>query len=76
MRQALWRVHAGAILAYALVAVAFTWPLAANLSTRLTGGPGSDAGVYVWNQWVFRHEVAENGQLPYFTDTCIGFPAA
>ncbi len=72
MRHTVWRVHAGVILAYALVAVAFTWPLAANLSTRLTGGPGSDAGVYVWNQWVFRHEVTQNGHLPYFTDTLFG----
>jgi hypothetical protein len=72
MRQATWRVHAGAVLAYALVAIAFTWPLAAHLSTRLTGGTGSDTGVYVWNQWVFRHEITQNGNLPYFTDTLFG----
>lgn len=66
------RVHAGAILAYALVAVAFTWPLAANLSTRLTGGTGGDTGVYVWNQWVFEHELQQNGTPSYFTDTLFG----
>lgn len=72
MRQQVWRVHTSAILAYALVAVAFTWPLAANLSTRLTGGTGGDTGVYVWNQWVFSHELQQNDGLPYFTDTLFG----
>jgi hypothetical protein len=60
------------VLAYAAVAIAFTWPLAANLGTRLTGGTGGDTGVYVWNQWVFRHEFRDNGNLPYFTDTLFG----
>ena len=65
------RLHAGIVLAYALVAVAFTWPLALNLGTQLTGGTGGDTGVYVWNQWVFRHELASGG-FPYFTDTIFG----
>jgi hypothetical protein len=72
MRNASWRIHAGALLAYAVVAIVFTWPLAANLSTRLTGGTGGDTGVYVWNQWVFRHEFRENGNFPYFTETLFG----
>jgi hypothetical protein len=72
MRHPGWRVHAGAVLAYAVVAIAFTWPLAANLSTRLTGGTGGDTGVYVWNQWVFRHEARYNANLPYFTETLFG----
>jgi len=38
------------------------------MSTHLTGVPGGDTGVYVWNQWVFRHEVLQEGHLPYFTD--------
>src|SRR5688500_3220653 len=65
------RLHAGIVLAYALVAIAFTWPLALSLSTQLTGGPGGDTGVYVWNQWVFRHELVTGG-FPYFTDTLFG----
>ena len=72
MRNRSWRLHAGVVLAYAAVAIAFTWPLAANLGTRLTGGTGGDTGVYVWNQWVFRHEFRDNGNLPYFTDTLFG----
>jgi hypothetical protein len=72
MRNRSWRLHAGVVLAYATIAIAFTWPLAANLGTRLTGGTGGDTGVYVWNQWVFRHEFRENGSFPYFTDTLFG----
>ena len=72
MRRRNWRVHFAAVLAYAIVAVAFTWPLAAHLSTRLTGGTGGDTGVYVWNQWVFRHELIESRGSPYFTETLFG----
>ena len=61
--------HAGALLLYVVVAVAFSWPLPAQLSSHLTGPIDSDAGVYVWNQWVFRHELVENRSLPYFTGT-------
>jgi hypothetical protein len=48
--------------------VVFTWPLVPNISTHLTGSPAGDTGVYVWNQWVFRHELLDNHQSPYFTD--------
>jgi hypothetical protein len=65
------RLHVGVVLAYALVAIAFTWPLAAHLGTQLTGGTGGDTGVYVWNQWVFRHELSSGG-FPYITDTLFG----
>lgn len=44
------------VLGYVLAASATTWPLALHLGTHLTGDPGGDTGVYVWNQWVFRHE--------------------
>src|SRR6185503_13696506 len=60
--------HAAALAAYVVVAIAFSWPLPLNMSTHLTGVPGGDTGVYVWNQWVFRHEVLQEGHLPYFTD--------
>ncbi len=61
--------HARAILLYVLVALAFAWPLPAHLSTHLTGPIDSDTAVYVWNQWVFHHELVENRSLPYFTGT-------
>jgi hypothetical protein len=61
--------HAAALAAYVVVAIAFSWPLPLHLGTHLTGNPGGDTGVYVWNQWVFRHELMEHGRLPYFTDS-------
>jgi hypothetical protein len=62
-----WFPHARAILLYALVGAAFAWPLPVHLSTHLTGPVDGDTGVYVWNQWVFQHELVENRSLPYFT---------
>jgi hypothetical protein len=44
-------------LGYACVALAFSWPLPLHLETALTGDRGGDTGVYVWNQWVFHHEM-------------------
>ena len=72
VRSASFRLHGCALLAYALVAIAFTWPLVAHIGTHLTGPVGGDTGVYVWNQWVFRHELIEKGGNPYFTDTLFG----
>jgi hypothetical protein len=68
-----WRRGAGlhlAVLAgYVATALVFSWPLALHLSTHLTGPPDGDTGVYVWNQWVFQHEVLVHGRLPFFTDS-------
>ena len=52
---------------YVLLAMVFLWPLPARIGTALTGPPGGDTGVYVWNQWVFRHELIEQHSLPLFT---------
>jgi hypothetical protein len=62
------RPHVGALLAYAILALAFTWPLPLHLATHLTGSPEGDTGVYVWNQWVFQHEILAHHANPYFTD--------
>ena len=59
-------MRAAAVAGYVLLALAFTWPLLLHLSTHLTGPIGGDTGVYVWNQWVFRHELL-NEHLPLFT---------
>jgi hypothetical protein len=61
-----------ALAAYAAVAIAYSWPLATHLTTHVTGPITSDTGVYVWNQWVFRHELLEHHRLPYFTDHIFG----
>jgi hypothetical protein len=61
--------HLGALSGYAAAAVGLSWPLPLHLGTHLTGSPAGDTGVYVWNQWVFRHELLVNHSLPYFTDS-------
>ncbi|OFW47883.1 MAG: hypothetical protein A3J29_03450 [Acidobacteria bacterium RIFCSPLOWO2_12_FULL_67_14b] len=55
------------VLGYVLVASAFTWPLPLQLGTHLTGDPGGDTSVYVWNQWVFQSE-AFQGRNPFGTE--------
>ena len=55
------------VAGYVAAALLFTWPLALNLATHLTGDPGGDTGVYVWNQWVFHQEVID-GRNPLATD--------
>jgi hypothetical protein len=69
LRRAARGSHLWVLAGYVAVATAFSWPLPLHLGTHLTGNPGGDTGVYVWNQWVFRHELLEKGRLPYFTDS-------
>jgi hypothetical protein len=57
----------GAFLSYAIVAIVFHWPLTARLGSALTGDIGGDTGVYVWNLWVFRHEIVTHRRFPLFT---------
>jgi hypothetical protein len=64
-----WRQGTYALAAFVLVAVLQSWPLPVRLFTHLTGQPGSDAGVYVWNTWVFRHELVDGHRSPFFTDS-------
>jgi hypothetical protein len=47
------------VLGYVCLALAFSWPLPRHLDSALTGNVGGDTGVYVWNQWVFQHELGE-----------------
>jgi hypothetical protein len=39
-----------------------------HLGTALPGPVGGDTGVYVWNLWLFRHEILVHHRLPYFTN--------
>ncbi len=59
--------HVCAFASYAALATLLSWPLPQHLSTHLTASPASDAGVYVWNLWVFRHELVERGRMPLYT---------
>ena len=54
------------VASFVLVALAFAWPLPLHLATHLTGDPGGDTGVYVWNQWVF-HEELSSARYPLST---------
>ena len=36
---------------------------------RAAGRSRGDTGVYVWNLWVFQHELLDHRTLPYLTDT-------
>ena len=54
------------VIGYVVATIVFTWPLPMHLSTHLTGDPGGDTGVYVWNQWVFHQELVE-GHNPLST---------
>ncbi len=67
MSRRAWLPHLAAVLGYALVAVVFSWPLLPNIATHLTGDPGGDTGVYVWNQWVFQHAAFVEHRNPLTT---------
>jgi hypothetical protein len=56
-----------ALAAYVFLAVLQSWPLPTALATHLTGPPAGDTGVYVWNTWVFRHEIVRRRELPLST---------
>jgi hypothetical protein len=62
------RRHLSAIAAFVLLALGVTWPLPLHLTTHLPGAPTGDTGVYVWNVWIFRHELLRHAQFPLFTD--------
>lgn len=59
--------HLLALAGYVAATVAFMWPLPARLSTSLTGPPTGDTGVYVWNVWLFQHELLDHGGFPFLT---------
>ena len=61
------RREAAALLGYVCLALAFAWPLPLRMADAMIGLPAGDAGVYVWNLWVFRHELVEHHHLPFLT---------
>ena len=62
------RLHTAALLGYVCLGVAFSWPLPLHVTTTLLGPISSDLGVYVWNLWVFAHEITAHGSFPYLTN--------
>ena len=63
-----WPPRIAVVVGYLCVAVLFAWPLPLHLGSALTGNPGGDTGVYVWNQWVFQHEALVQHTNPFRTD--------
>jgi hypothetical protein len=61
------RLHIAVVSGYGLAAVLFTWPLTLHLSSTFPGDPAADTGVYVWNLWVFRHQILAHHTLPFLT---------
>src|SRR6267142_6924011 len=60
-------VHVWAVAFYTVVALGFNWPLPLYLAEKLPGAITGDTGVYVWNLWLFRHEIVAHGRVPLFT---------
>jgi hypothetical protein len=55
-------------VAYVCAALVFHWPLPLRLGSAFTGPVNGDTGVYVWNLWVFHHEIVANRHSPLFTN--------
>src|SRR5262245_54668332 len=62
------RINAAVAVVYLAVSLAFAWPLPAHPANTLLGDPGGDTGAYVWNLWVFRHELVDHGHSPFYSN--------
>lgn len=54
---------------FLVLTTALSWPLPRHLATHLTGPPSGDTGVYVWNLWVFHHQLVVQHTTPLQTGT-------
>ena len=63
------RREALAVAGFVAVALAFSWPLPIHLADALLGT--GDTPIYVWNLWVFRHEIVDNHRLPFLTSSIL-----
>lgn len=61
------RTHVAVLLGYVCVCVLFYWPLPTHLGDAFLGSISGDTGVYVWNLWVFRHEIVAHANYPFLT---------
>ena len=53
---------------YVLLALAFTWPMPANLWNSFILAAGSDAWLHLWDLWWVRFALLSLHSNPYFTD--------
>lgn len=58
----------GSGLLFLALSALLLWPLPLHLWTHLPGDPSGDLGVYVWNLWIFRHELVDHAHAPVSTD--------
>ena len=58
--------HLLPLLAYTILAIIFTWPVAANFTTQIPGG--GDAPWFLWQFWWFKYALLDLQQLPYTTN--------
>ena len=70
-----FRLHLAVLLGYVAVAVLFTWPLTLHMNGTFPGDPAGDTGVYVWNLWVFRHQILVHHTLPFLTREILSLDA-
>lgn len=67
MSRIRWQIHLLALLAYTLLALMLTWPLAAHLSSHVPGN-GADDPPLTWNLWWVRHALLSLGTNPFPCD--------
>jgi len=60
-KRAVW-IYAGILLAYALLTLVMTYPVAARLDTHLVGF-GGDMWVHYWNGWWVKKVLVEGGSV-------------
>ena len=66
-------VRLAVVAGYGLLSCALTWPLPRHFRTHLLGDPTGDTGLYVWNVWIFGHELLRHARLPVSTDHIFGY---
>jgi len=64
--------HAALLILFAVLAVAWTWPVGGHLGIAIPGDPGDNYS-FVWNLWWMRHVLATPG-LAYFHTTYLFHP--
>jgi hypothetical protein len=69
-------IHFWALALYTVVALGFNWPLPLYLNEKLPGAITGDTGVYVWNLWLFRHELVAHGRFPLFTQEVLSLSSS
>jgi hypothetical protein len=64
--------HVGPLALFAILTVAWTWPLAAHPGDAIPGAPGDNYS-FLWNLWWARTAL-DSSVLPYFRTTFLFYP--